>query len=104
MIPVMDLYFGIAVFVMAVMAVVVSESGDGRIVFTVLAASGFFYGGFALLGSVFNASMTTVYVLAGICILGTVAYTVMNASAIIKNASPVAIATTEDKHVINLHK
>lgn len=83
MVPVMYFYFGVATFIIAIMAVIVSESAEGRILFTVLAASGFFYGGFALLVSAFNAPAIALYGLAGICILGTIAYAVMNAKAIV---------------------
>jgi hypothetical protein len=83
MVPVMDFYLGVATFIIAIMAVIISESGEGRILFTVLAASGFFYSGFALLVSAFNAPAIVLYGLAGICILGTIAYAVMNAKAIV---------------------
>ena len=82
-VPVMDFYLGVATFIIAIMAVIISESGEGRILFTVLAASGFFYGGFALLLSVFNAPVIALYGLAGICILGTIAYAVMNVKYIV---------------------
>ena len=82
-IPIMYFYLGIVALIATIMAVIASESGSGRIFFTVLAAAAFFYGGFALLGDVFNMPSMAVYVLAGICILGTIAYAVMNAKAIV---------------------
>jgi hypothetical protein len=87
-IPIMYFYLGIVALIATIMAVIVSESGAGRIFFTVLAAAAFFYGGFALLGDVFNMPAVVVYGLAGICILGTIAYAVMNAKAIVANAEP----------------
>jgi len=88
MVPVMYFYFGVATFIIAIMAVIVSESAEGRILFTVLAAAGFFYGGFALLVSALNAPAIALYVLAGICILGTIAYAGMNAKAIVAETEP----------------
>lgn len=96
MVPVIDFYFGVATFIIAIMAVIISESGEGKIFFTVLAASGFFYGGFALLVSAFNAPAIALYGLAGICILGTIAYAVMNAKSI--------IAETEEHKALDLAK
>ena len=88
MVPVTDFYIGVATFIVTIMAVIVSESGEARILLTVLAASGYFYGGFALLVSAFNAPAIALYVLAGICILGTIAYAGMNAKAIVAETEP----------------
>jgi hypothetical protein len=87
MVPVMYLYFVVATFIIAIMAVIISGSGEGRILLTILAASGFFYGGFALLVSAFNVPAIALYGLAGICILGTIAYAIMNAKAIVAETS-----------------
>ena len=82
-IPIMYFYLGIVALIATIMAVIVSESGAGRIFFTVLAAAAFFYGGFAFLGNALNVPIMAVYVLAGICILGTIAYAVMNVKYIV---------------------
>ena len=95
---------GIATLIFTMMAVITSESGDARILFTILAASGYFYGGFALLASAFNAPMIVVYVLSGICILGTIVYAAMNASAIIRSTTFGAEQVVETQHAVNLAK
>ena len=62
---------GIALFISicAIMGTIIPK--EGGVLFITLAAFGFFYGGFMLIGSAYNLSQTIIYGAVGICCLVT---------------------------------
>jgi hypothetical protein len=103
-VPVIDLYIGILALLFSVMAVIVSESADARIIFTTLAACTFFFAGFDLLVDAFHLSATVFYVLAGLSILGTIVYAGMSASSIVNSCNAACATPIEEHKTVNLKK
>jgi hypothetical protein len=107
-VSVINLYIGIAAFLFTIMAVIVSESAEARIIFTTLAACAFFLGGFDLLVSAFNLPVIIFYVTAGLSIIGAIVYAGMSATTIVNRCNSDIAAkcgpNVEEHTTVNLHK